>query len=227
MKNLNILIIEDESLLALNLAAKLQGFGINFVDFVCSFEEVYEALERDRHINLLIVDINLNDGSKSSGIELVRSLNKPLDVIYLTAYSDDATVASATQTVPLGYLEKPVNMKQLSILLKIASEKITIKARDFKAIDLSHGYRYDGEEETLSYKHKQIKLSGKRLELLKILIEKKGEFIPFKDVEERLYQSAPPSDSALRTLIYRLRANFNFKLIETEKFNGIKLNISA
>jgi len=223
MKNLNILIIEDESLLALNLAAKLQAFGVKFVDFVCSYDEAFDMLERLNDINLLIVDINLNN--EDSGINLVDSLKLPIDIIYLTAYSDEKTIAAATHTLPLGYLLKPVDMKQLYILLKIASEKIGLQIADSKLVNLSHDYMFNWEKNSLTHRGKTVKISGKKLQLLKILIEKKGEFVSFKEVEDRLYQSNPPSESTLRTLIYRFRAHFNFSLIETEKFNGIRVNL--
>jgi DNA-binding response OmpR family regulator len=221
MKNLNVLIIEDESLLALNLAAKLQKLGVRFVDFVCTYDEVFETLEKNSDINLLIVDINLND--TASGIDLVTSLNSPIDAIYLTAYSNDKTILSATKTLPLGYLIKPVDMKQLHILLQIASEKIALEMTNLNIFDLSHGYIFDYNKNSIIYREIAMKISGKKLKLLKMLIEKNGKFLSFEEAEKRLYQSHSPSDSALRTLIYRLRAHFNFDLIETEKFHGVRL----
>jgi DNA-binding response OmpR family regulator len=223
MKNLNILIIEDESLLALTLSAKLQGFGVGFVNFVCSYDEALDTLEKNSDVNLLIVDINLNDDV--NGIELVDSLNIEIDVIYLTAYSDDKTISSATKTLPLGYIVKPVNMQQLSILLNIAKEKVEQKMSALEIIDLSNGYMLDIKKGLLMYDGSTTKLTGKKLQLLKILIEEAGVFILFEDLESRLYQTNPRSESALRTLIYRLRAHFNFDIIETEKYYGVRLKL--
>lgn len=221
MKNLKIIVIEDESLVALNLVAKLQDFGVKVLDFVCSYDEVYETLERHTDVNLLIVDINLGNGD--SGIELVQNLTRDIEVIYLSAYSDEKTIDEATQTLPLGYLVKPVEKKQLSILLQLAANKIGARLAQEPLVDLTHGYKFDRYKEQLYHNDTPIKVSGKKLQLLKILIEKRGEYIAFSELEEQIYQNNPPSDSALRTLIYRLRAKFKVNIIETERYLGVRI----
>ena len=221
MKNLKIIVIEDESIVALNLVAKLKDFPVTVLDFVCSYDEVYETLERNSDANLLIVDINLGNGD--SGIELVQNLKRDIEVIYLSAYSDEKTVDDATRTLPLGYLVKPVNKKQLSILLQLAANKIDAVLLQESLVDLTNGYRFNRYKEQLYHNEKLLKLSGKKLQLLKILIEKRGEYIGFRELEEQIYENNPPRDSALRTLIYRLRAKFKVNIIETERYLGVRL----
>jgi len=223
MKNLNVIIIEDESLVALNLATTLRSFGVNVLDFVCSYDEVYETLEKNSDVNLLIVDINL--GSGDSGIELIKNLKQEIAVIYLSAYSDEKTIDLATQTLPLGYLTKPVDKKQLSILLQLAANKINAQSTNKTVVNLSNDYTFDIQREQLYRQNKPIKLSGKKLQLLKILISRDGECISFSELEGLIYQNNPPSESALRTLIYRLRAEFDVDIIKSERYLGVRLCI--
>ena len=221
MKNLNILILEDESLVALNLAAKLQDYGVNVLDFACSYDEALEALEANPQTNLLIVDINL--GESRSGIDFVNALPFPIDTIYLTAYSDDKTILQASKTLPIGYLVKPLAQKELFILLQIAAQKHIASENSSKIVSLGAGYSFDTMHSRLYKDGAYVKLLGKKLELLKILVERQGKFITFNELEERLYQSQPPSDSALRTLIYRLRSSIEHNIIVTERYYGVKL----
>lgn len=222
MKNLKIIVIEDESIVALNLVTQLRNLGTQVLDYVCNYDDIYETLEQHSDANLLIVDINLGNGD--SGIDLVKNLKKEIAVIFLSAYSDQKTIDSATKTLPLGYLVKPVDKKQLSILLQLANNKINIPMKEDLIVDLSHGYEFNREKELLLYNKKPLKVAGKRLQLLKILIEKRGQYISFYELEEQIYQNNPPSESALRTLIYRLRAEFTVDIIQSQRYNGVKLS---
>lgn len=221
MKHLHILIVEDESIVALNLAAKIQDYGVNVVDFACSYEEAQEALATNPQTNLIIMDINLEESR--SGIDFINSLAYPIDTIYLTAYSDDKTILQASKTLPLGYLVKPLVQKELFILLQIAAQKHTAAKNGSEVVTLGMGYSFNTTESRLYKDGTYVKLLGKKLQLLALLVERQGRFITFNELEERLYQSEPPSDSALRTLIYRLRSSFKHDLIVTERYYGVKL----
>jgi len=70
-----------------------------------------------------------------------------------------------------------------------------------------------------------VKLSHKKTELLRLLINAKGAVVSFKTIEDTLYQENPPSESTLRTLIYRLRKELDQEMIETELNYGIRLRI--
>lgn len=222
MKQLNIIVIEDESIVALNLVAQLRDLGANVLDFVCNYNDFYDAFEKNLDANLLIVDINLGNGD--NGIELVSNLKRDIEVIFLSAYSDHKTIDNATQTLPLGYLVKPVDKKQLSILLQLACNKINATLPAEPLVNLTHGYEFDQHHTQLLLHKKPLNISGKRLQLLKILVEKKGEYIGFNELEAQIYENNPPSESALRTLIYRLRAEFTFDIIQSQRYKGVKLS---
>jgi len=51
MSKLNILIVEDESLLALDLSTTLKGYGFNVVDYVTSAKEARGVINTHK-INL-------------------------------------------------------------------------------------------------------------------------------------------------------------------------------
>ncbi len=59
--------------------------------------------------------------------------------------------------------------------------------------------------------------------LLTILVEAKGSIVSFSNLEYYIWPDAPVSNSALRTLIYRLRSKLEYKLVETIPSIGCKL----
>jgi len=226
MNKLNILIVEDESLLALELATSVKKHGYNVVDYVTTLKETKKAIKNNM-INLIVMDINLNDSF--DGIDLYNCLNTNAFVIYLTAYKDDETMSKAIATEPLGYLIKPHNENELLALLKLAEiklQRLPSQNCDASKINLSNGYSFDLHHEMLYHNDVFQKLSVKKLKLMKLLIEAKGEAISFKNIEEELWQENSPSDSSIRTLIYRLRSELAPGMIETESNYGIKLTVS-
>ena len=221
-EQLHILIVEDETLLALNLATKLQKEGYDVVDYATTPQEALELAEIHPNINLILMDINLND--TMDGVALYSKLPTQAPVIYLTAYTDDKTVDAALMTQPLGYLVKPIDDKELLILLKLAQQKLEQNPL-VSHIQLSEEFHFDLRHDFLYSFDKKVSLSGKKLALLRTLIDAKGNYIPLSVLEEILYQDAPPSSSSLRTLIYRLRSLLGSKLIETQRTQGVRLNL--
>jgi len=64
------------------------------------------------------------------GVEAARRIGEELGipVIYLTSYSDDATLERATQTHPFGYLVKPFNDRALRAAIEVALDRYQLEA---------------------------------------------------------------------------------------------------
>ena len=224
MNNLNILIVEDESLVALELSNSIENLGFHVVDYVTTPKMVTEVFQKEK-VDLILMDINLGD--EIDGIDLYKSLNTQIPIIYLTAYQDETTISKAIGTDPLGYLIKPYNENELLALLKLATYKIhnsITKVRDTNSLlDIGEGYFYNLQDDKLYFNDMYIKLSLKETRLLKLLIEARGKVVFFSTVEDEIWQDTIPSASSDRTLIYRLRGKLQYKLITTEPHQGIKL----
>jgi len=224
MSGLNILIVEDESLLALDLAITLKGYDFNVVDYVTSAKEAKKIIDK-YEINLILMDINLNE--ELDGIDLYKSLNTDALVIYITAYRDDKTIEKAVVTSPLGYLLKPHNERELIILMKLAEVKLNIKSieNNTEFISLAHNYTFNIKENRLYHKKTPVKLGAKKIKLLKLLVEARGEIVSFKTIEDELYGDSVPGESSIRTLIYRLRNELEYDMIENKLNEGISLKM--
>lgn len=119
MSKLKVLIVEDEPVIAENVAVYLDNndFEVSGIAYDC--EEAMEQLNNNTP-DAVILDINL-DGEKD-GIDIAAHINKALQLpfLFLTSYSDKDTLTRAKQVKPAGYIVKPFNEKTLLATLEIA-----------------------------------------------------------------------------------------------------------
>ncbi len=220
-----ILIIEDETIVALDIKSALANLGYVVTSIATNHTEAFMSIEENIP-NIILTDINLENSI--DGIEIVQEIQKTknIPVIYLTAFSDDDTINRAIQTNPVGYLLKPFQTNELksTILLAIYKSKQPLTQTTHNRYKyLGNNYFYDEEKKKLYFKEVEIKLTQKESILLDILYKEKGNIVPFETIEYLIWEDASVSDSTLRTLIYRLRSKLEYKLIETIPLNGCKL----
>jgi PAS domain S-box-containing protein len=116
-----ILLVEDESVEALDIKQTLKSFGYE-VPYIASNGE--EAITKALEImpDLILMDIIIK--GKYDGIEAaskIRDLNIP--VIYISAHSEKTTVERAKHTEPYGYILKPYNRTELKYAIELAIHK--------------------------------------------------------------------------------------------------------
>ncbi len=109
---MKVLIIEDEAIIAMDLANIFYSIGAYEVKVVSSAEEGLTWLNKDKP-DLVIVDIKLR--GSMDGIEAARIIQKkgPFSLIYITAYNDEATMNRASQIPNLGIITKPFTSNEV------------------------------------------------------------------------------------------------------------------
>ncbi len=122
MENIKILIVEDELLIAENLATKLKKFGYTIGNIVASGKAALEYVESEKP-DLILMDIAIK--GNLNGIQTAAKINEKAEIpiIYLTAYADDETLERATQTNCYGYILKPFKDRELHATIKVAIKK--------------------------------------------------------------------------------------------------------
>ncbi len=122
MINTKILIVEDESIVALDISNRLIKMGYKVLAIAASgHEAIQKALELSP--DLILMDIKLK--GEMDGVETVREIQVKFDIpaIYLTAYADEATLQRAKITGPYGYLLKPFEERELHTTIEMALYK--------------------------------------------------------------------------------------------------------
>lgn len=124
----SIFIVEDEKIVALDIAASLKSLGYNVIGMASSGPEAIEKV-KSKVPDIILMDIRLKgemDGI--SATEIIRS-EFDVPVIYLTAYADDNTLHRAKHTEPYGYLLKPYEKRVLHSTIEMASYKRKMESR--------------------------------------------------------------------------------------------------
>jgi len=117
-----ILIVEDESIVALNIKNRLEELGYAVVAMLNSGEAALQVVDHNRP-DLVLMDIKLKgtvDGIEAAA--LIRSRFQ-IPVVYLTAYSDEETVDRAKFTEPYGYILKPFEARDLCTTIEVSLHK--------------------------------------------------------------------------------------------------------
>ena len=122
MSQTTILIVEDEAIVAADLAGKLERLGYEVAGIAASGEEAIAMADRLRP-HLVLMDIWLEGAI--DGVEAAATIGSRHDVpvIYLTAHSDAATLARAKLTGPFGYILKPFEERDLATQIDLAFYK--------------------------------------------------------------------------------------------------------
>lgn len=119
MKNIRVLIVEDEPIIAADLEDRLTEMGFDVAKSCDTGEEALSFLQGNG-ADLVLMDIQL-DGDMD-GIETARQLRqlKNIPVIYLTSNTDEATFSKAKSTLPAAFLTKPFRGKDLKHAIELA-----------------------------------------------------------------------------------------------------------
>ena len=119
----NILVVEDEVILAEMTEYMLLELNYSIAGIVNNFESAIQILSNSHDIDMAILDIGL-DGEKS-GLDLGREINEKFHIpfIYLTSSFDPETIELAAQTSPAGYLLKPYTKEDLFSTIEMVKQK--------------------------------------------------------------------------------------------------------
>jgi diguanylate cyclase len=114
-----ILIVEDESIIAEDMADSLIALGYRVTRIVYSGEEALESAAEERP-DLVLMDVNLQ--GEIDGITAAEEMRSrfQIPVVYLTAYADDNTLRRVNATKPFGYIVKPFEEKNLHTTIQLA-----------------------------------------------------------------------------------------------------------
>ena len=119
MSKKGILVVDDSLTTSKLIGIQLQNLGYHLSAIADSGSSALKKTE-ETNPDLVLMDINLGkgmDGIQAANI-IMQKYHKP--VIYVTSYSDDKTLAQVKQSMPHGFINKPVREKDLRVNIEIA-----------------------------------------------------------------------------------------------------------
>ncbi len=133
-----ILIVEDEPVIADDLAYIIAGFGYDITGIALSYDEALEHIESVLP-DLVLLDIALK--GDDDGIDLAQHINKHYHIpfLFVTSNADPLTINRIKKTKPAGFILKPFKKKELKTQIAIAlydkqTKEETINQRIFVKI---------------------------------------------------------------------------------------------
>jgi signal transduction histidine kinase len=122
MTKTRIMLVEDERIVALNLKQRLTKLGYEIAALATSGAAALQEIARSRP-DVVLMDINIE--GDIDGIETASRIPDEYrtPVIYLTAYSEQATLDRARATNPYGYLLKPFSERELHATIQMVLER--------------------------------------------------------------------------------------------------------
>jgi two-component system, cell cycle sensor histidine kinase and response regulator CckA len=119
-RSCKVLVVEDEGLIAHDIANRLEAMGHDVAGPVATAEE---ALAQAPSADIVLMDIRI-DGTRD-GIEAALEIRARfhIPVIFLTAHADRSTLDRAKQAGPFGYIVKPLGSASLQTGIEMALAK--------------------------------------------------------------------------------------------------------
>ncbi len=119
MKNVKVLIVEDEMIIADTIVDAIEDFGFEALEPAVTYSEALERIEEESP-SIGIFDIQLS--GKKSGIDLAKVVNEKykFPFIFLTSNSDKMTLEDVKKVHPASFLVKPFNNEELYASIDIA-----------------------------------------------------------------------------------------------------------
>lgn len=155
----SILIVEDDSPLAQNIAMQLAELGYGVVCILATGEEAIAQIDLLKP-DLILMDIML--AGKLDGIETARQIQlvRRAPVVFLTAYADQELARRALSSGPFAYLQKPMKERELELTLELVLLRHSMEEQD----RVTHMIL----EQRISKSHQELVSARQNLEEMKI-----------------------------------------------------------
>ncbi len=129
-----ILIVEDETIIALDIKRTLSNLGYAVPAVISSAEKALDKIAEIQP-DLVLMDIMLK--GSMDGVEAADRLRKQhqIPVVYLTAHTDSKTLERAKETQPFGYIVKPFEERDVHTTVEMALARSQAEADIRRALE--------------------------------------------------------------------------------------------
>ena len=207
----HILLLEDDDALGRGIRMALETPDRTVVH--CSTLIQTKDLLSNQHFELLILDINLPDGS---GLDLLRALRQSGDrtpAVLLTANDLELDEVTGLEAGADDYITKPFSLAVLRARVNAQLHRSAPASSD--RIELN-GFTFDFSHLEFSRDGTSIELSRTEQRLLRLLVENRGRILPRDLLLERIWDGGEFVDeNALSVAVRRLRAKLGDAPIKT------------
>lgn len=218
MKNLKVLIVEDEQKLANLIRSSIKDLFFKVV----TAKDGIEGLKKFNSFkpDIIISDIlmpNLN------GLEMCKAIKEQsnIPIVILSAHSQKEMLLQAIDIGISKYFIKPFDIESFIEYLKELSSKINNE----KNFTLKDGFVFVKNSISLYKNDELVNLTKREREFINLLLDNKNSLVRLEDIKQVLWQEAKVSDERVRTFIKRLRVKTSKDLIENVSSQGYMISV--
>ena len=128
VKKARILVVEDEAIVARDIAAQVNALGYECVGIAANAEQAVKLAAKELP-GLVLMDVQLSAGGDGITVAATIRARFNLPVVFLTAFAADDVLERAKLTEPFGYILKSFSERELSTTLAMALYKHEAETR--------------------------------------------------------------------------------------------------
>lgn len=218
----NILIIED-NIDTLDIMTEIFE-SVFFVVYRAT--DGYEALKifKKNEIDVVLCDINIPNLTGLEIIDNIRKDNYSIPIIIISAYTDSETLLKASNSSIQGYINKPLTSDKVQSIL----EKIHYHQNHGlinKIAKINNSIIMELQNYQIVIDNKTIRFTQKEIKFIKLLLQKKGEIVSYKIIEQLIWydEDKVMTSTSLRTLVKNIRKKISIDIIENIPRIGYRL----
>ncbi|RKD31577.1 response regulator transcription factor [Thermohalobacter berrensis] len=198
---LNILVVDDERLLVKGLKSSLERENFN-VYVAYDGKKALEVINKEK-IDFIILDLMLPE---IDGITLCKKIRQKLDIpiIMLTAKDDYVDKILGLEMGADDYITKPFHTRELIARIRAVYRRFNKTKEPDEIIEIN-GLKFNTLERTLYKGNKEIILTAKEFDLLKILITNRGRVFKREELYELVWDELGYDTRTVDVHIRKLR----------------------
>lgn len=199
----HIFLLEDDETLGRGITMALTGPETSVVCRT-SLSSAREALEEDR-FDLLILDVNLPDGSGLDLLRQVRAEGDAAPAILLTANDLELDEVTGLEAGADDYITKPFSLAVLRARVNAQLRRSTPGAARILTVG---PFAFNFEQMDFRRDGRGVELSKTEQKLLRVLLENRGHAVPRATLVDRVWTDGAEfvEENALSVTVKRLRS---------------------
>lgn len=220
-RNLTALIVEDDHESANNLKNILEDI----------FYEIHIAYNGDEGLemffekkpDMIFADIMMPKTNGIQMIQKIREVDKMIKIVIISGHNTQEHLMDAVKLKLEDFLVKPIRFDSfVQLLSKIAAD---CKEKYPSSITLSSGAVFQPFNKTIIFENTTYILTKSEFKLLMLLLTNKNNIVNKEVIENYLWQDGSFSDTALKSLVNKLRRKVGKNAIESQSGYGYKVVI--
>ncbi len=222
---MNILIVEDDFLIAVQITECLERLGHKVVGSFTNGHDALESLKVQRP-DLAFMDIELEGAM--DGIQCAGVLKNKYGVasIFVTSHYESDTLGASMDVAPLNFLPKPFedsNIEAAITLAEAALKKAQPQVASSSDTARLGSFTFNFTHNTLKDDGALVSLTNKETALVTLLFKNLSNTVSKEMILTEVYDGSA-SDDSLRRLVSRTREKLPTLLITASPKNGYYLH---